>query len=295
VKGDIRLVATGRDLRTAPSGQTEVIDAARVELLVAYGQGRRVVTIESDPARPELAALAGGGTAGGFRAAIDSALPGERERGSLVYQLLDDVPTAVLVNGYAVSIALSPAERREVRRGAGSKVNPDLCAGWRVGGTMMREIEESGLPPVFRGPPAGQLGPADDPMAWHRIAPLPPTSMRRARCIDVWRDGGTFAVDAFFRDSHVDGEGVEEIVHEYSVRGAVDSMTLRFSDIGAEIGALPYGDCHAAASSAERLVGVPVAELRDRVRRDFTGPATCTHLNDTLRALEDLPALIAAL
>ena len=78
VRGDVRLVATGRDLRTGADGQGTAIDAVRLELLVAYAQGRRIVTIESDPLRAELAALAGGGTAGGYRAAVDAALPGER-------------------------------------------------------------------------------------------------------------------------------------------------------------------------------------------------------------------------
>jgi hypothetical protein len=33
--------------------------------------------------------------------------------------------------------------------------------------------------------------------------------------------------------------------------------------------------------------------LRSRIRETFTGVSTCTHLNDTLRALAALPALAA--
>jgi hypothetical protein len=33
-------------------------------------------------------------------------------------------------------------------------------------------------------------------------------------------------------------------------------------------------------------------ELRDRVRGEFVGISTCTHLNDTLRAIADLDALL---
>jgi len=35
-----------------------------------------------------------------------------------------------------------------------------------------------------------------------------------------------------------------------------------------------------------------VTELRDHVRTEFTGISTCTHLNDTLRCLGDIGALI---
>ena len=35
-----------------------------------------------------------------------------------------------------------------------------------------------------------------------------------------------------------------------------------------------------------------LAELRDRVRAEFVGTSTCTHLNDTLRAIADLDALL---
>ncbi len=39
--------------------------------------------------------------------------------------------------------------------------------------------------------------------------------------------------------------------------------------------------------------GMALAELRDRVRGEFVGISTCTHLNDTLRAIADLDALSA--
>jgi hypothetical protein len=44
--------------------------------------------------------------------------------------------------------------------------------------------------------------------------------------------------------------------------------------------------------SAGRLAGNPVAGLRQHVRDTFLGTSTCTHLNDTLRSLEDIPALL---
>jgi hypothetical protein len=58
---------------------------------------------------------------------------------------------------------------------------------------------------------------------------------------------------------------------------------------------LPWFECPQAAASAARLTGRPLAGLRPAVRAEFLGPTTCTHLNDTLRALEDVAALINAL
>jgi hypothetical protein len=37
---------------------------------------------------------------------------------------------------------------------------------------------------------------------------------------------------------------------------------------------------------------MPLSELRERVRGEFVGTSTCTHLNDTLRAIADLDALL---
>jgi len=66
-------------------------------------------------------------------------------------------------------------------------------------------------------------------------------------------------------------------------------------DIGARAHVLPWVECPGALASATRLSGMPVAELRDHVRREFRGTSTCTHLNDTLRSLGDVNVLIAGL
>ncbi len=55
---------------------------------------------------------------------------------------------------------------------------------------------------------------------------------------------------------------------------------------------LPWVECPAAAASAARLAGLSVAGLRDHVRTTLIGTSTCTHLNDTLRSLEDVAALL---
>jgi hypothetical protein len=119
--------------------------------------------------------------------------------------------------------------------------------------------------------------------------------MRRRRRLDVVvpvESEEVYRFDAHFRDSHMDQDGVEWVVHEYSATGSFDIVGGRVLDIDAEAHVLPWMECPGAVASAKRLSGMPIAELRDRVRREFTGSSTCTHLNDTLRSLGDLEVLV---
>ena len=174
----------------------------------------------------------------------------------------------------------------------------DICAGWAHDATMMVTIRTKGAIPVAIGPPAPVLERPDDPWAWHDMEPLAPHAMRRRRRLDLVAPTGPdpeYRVDVHFRDSHMDAEGVESVVHEYSVSGAVDGVEGRVLEMVAEARVLPWMECPGAVASAGRLVGMPLAELRTWVRRELTGASTCTHLNDTLRSLGDVTALASVL
>jgi hypothetical protein len=239
----------------------------------------------------------------GFRSRANEACPGEREGGTLLHLLLDDLPGAALVSGYSAQRAGEldqPRRRPEGDAGSASGLaqmmasQDDLCAGWDHEGTLMVTIRSTGEIPVSSGPPAPSLERHDDPLAWHAMPPLPPHAMRRRRRLDVEGPGDPRVAhhfDAHFRDSHVDEHGAEWVVHEYSATGGFDIAVGRVLDIGAEARVLPWMECPGAVASAERLSGMPIAELRTRVRREFTGSSTCTHLNDTLRSLGDLEVL----
>jgi hypothetical protein len=121
--------------------------------------------------------------------------------------------------------------------------------------------------------------------------------MRRLRRLDVMpptADGAPAAVDVFFRDSHVDGEGRETIVHEYSVAASVDVAARTIATIDARADVLPWRECPQAIASASRLVGRTLAGLRPYVRGEFIGTTTCTHLNDVLRGLTDVDHMLDA-
>jgi hypothetical protein len=278
----------GRDLWTGPDGEGDVVSEASLEATIAYVQNRTVRSIAVEPEAPSLGGLEGMRVSGGFRAAMEDALPEEDRTASLRYQLLDELPSATLVSGNAIAAGgLHPARGSfDLSRQA------DICAGWATGGTILVEADQTGQVPIVTGPVAPPLE-TDDPLAWHRLGPMPPHTMRRWRRIDVWRPepGGPLAVEAFFRDSHVDAEGLETVVHEYLVTADVEPGTYRFLSCRAALGVLPWAECPGALASASRIEGTTPHDLRPRVRETFKGTSTCTHLNDTLRALAALPHL----
>ena len=294
----------GRDLVTYLDGDTAVVDAGAFEATVDYANAQRVVALASTPAVAGLDQLVGRSASTGFRAALNEVVAGQDLVGRPVYQLLDDLPVATLISGYSPQQAMAArgsgrdaprARCRGARRKGSSCVQQaDLCAGWKAGGTIMlghgRRRTAGG-----DGTRRAALDRADDPWAWHEVpGALPALVMRRRRRIDVVPapDDATVLVDAHFRDSHVDDEGTETVVHEYVIGLVLDGRDLRVVDSSATPRVLPWFECPEAAGSAERLVGRPLDGLRASVRAEFLGTSTCTHLNDALRALEDVPALV---
>jgi hypothetical protein len=302
--GDSIVVARARDLRTGSDLGGSVL--GQVELRVRIDGTRQLLEIAATPPAPGLDQLIGCLVGPGFRSTVNRLFPDEQKAGTLLHLLLDDLPGATLVSGYALQRA--GAFRRPPRSAPGGGDGPDLarmmaaqddlCAGWAHEGSMMVSIRRTGEIPVPTGPPAPMLERTDDPLAWHAMDPLPPHGMRRRRRLDVTApegDDGRYGVDAHFRDSHVDDAGVESVVHEYSVFATVDRDGARVEDIGARAQVLPWVECPGALASADRLSGMAIAELRNHVRREFKGTSTCTHLNDTLRSLGDVDVLVGEL
>ena len=287
--GPVTLVARGRDLRTDTDGRADVVDEARVEVEATPFMQGRLTRIELEPAAPGIDALVGASPYAGFRKAVEAVVPGERQSGSVRHQLLDDLPTALMLSGRVLrAVGLGVGERP-----AGRGLPVDICAGWSDGGTAVLGYTDLG-PPLLVGPVAPEVE-GDDALGWHAHDALPPHSTRRRRRLDVWQADGVGHVDCFFRDSHVDGDGVETVVHEYTVHGTFDPVSLVFTASDADFGALPYPECPGAVASAARLTGEETAGLRRRVLQTMVGPSTCTHLNDQLRSLEDVGVLLRAL
>ncbi|SEP23728.1 DUF2889 domain-containing protein [Trujillonella endophytica] len=299
--GPLHLLGAARDLGTAPDGTASVLRTAETTAVVVGG---RVEELRTAPAHPGTADLLGLRAASGWRTALDAALPDERAARSPLFLLLDDVPVTSLISGYALMIegpSAAPAGGATSPAGAALSAalgaSAGICSGWREDGTMMVHIRSRGSLPPMQGPVAPELRTADAD-GWHAFGPLPPGAMRRHRRLDVAADPAdpaVLVVDAMFRDSHTSLAGTETVLHEYDVRARVDRATGTVLAAQALPRVLPWQECPAAAASAGRLAGTAVADLRARVRAEFGGTSTCTHLTDALRELEDVVALAADL
>jgi hypothetical protein len=286
----LHLAGAARDLETTASG-ARVLDAASLDADV--DPHRQLARLELVPDRPEAAALIGSVVGSGFRARVETVVPGEG--GSPLGLLLDDLPGATLISGY-VRI------RSEAHAGlpAGSTVPAaalhamtDVCSGWRAGGRAMASVARGDGIPMQDCPPAPDLTATDggsDDWGWHEMGPLPPRAMRRRRRIDVsGRD--LVEVDAMFRDTYGEPDGTEVVLHEYGVRAGLAPEGLVVRSIEASPAVLPFHECPLAADHVSDLVGQPIADFRRTVREQLRTTRSCTHLNDMLRVLADVAFL----
>ncbi|HYO86925.1 MAG TPA: DUF2889 domain-containing protein [Dermatophilaceae bacterium] len=281
-----------RDLLTpASSGPARVLAHAGIDATIA--RDRTIRWLASQPVRPSLQALVGARGGGNLRGHLGAVVPQDRAAGNVLHLLLDDLAVLTLISWYAFSqwvpvdrlLAAAPPQLRGGMVGA--------CYGLRAGSTA---LDPAGLPrhsDLVR--PVPPLHDGRDPWAWHDIEPdAAGVAMRRARRIDVWVDGSTVMVDGGFQDSMTSPDGRRRAVHEYLFAAAADRAGM-LTRLSADPRVLPYTECPAAAAAVGRFVGAPLNDLRRLVLHDLGGPRGCTHLNDALRGLADVPGLAARL
>jgi hypothetical protein len=291
----LHLVGRARDLVTTHTGDPVVVDEASMRAVV--DMERRITSIESTPPRPGIEHLVGsqGGTY--LRGAIDEALPGEREAATPLHLLLDDIAGTSLIAGFVWTRHLDPAElaarRDQAPAGFGQRKGKVICSGLRPGGSAQQAFSGE-RESVHAIRTAGRLVTDDDVYAWHEFPPRPVVSMRRHRRIDVTPVDDVFEIDAFFRDSYWEPDGTEMALHEYNVVASVDAADLTLRSVEATPRVLPFPECQWAPEHAVLLVGRPVQSFRTDVQTTLTELQACTHLNDMLRCLTEVPALAAA-
>ncbi|MDT5010305.1 MAG: hypothetical protein QOH57_1922 [Mycobacterium sp.] len=287
--GEVDVDLRARDVRTAPAGAVEV--GAECELR-SHLSNRVIQRISATPDDRRLDRLSACLVGPGFRNVVADVLADEAGRATLLHLLLDDWPGASLVSGYAAQHALiTRGAELPVGDGVADRMT-GICSGFAPTSSVVSFVSRNNLMPNAPGPAAPDLI-RSDPDGIHPVDPLPPHSMRRLRRLDLHpRRGESVDFDAHFRDSHVDGASVETVVHEYTVNGTVELAGRTITELTAAVHVLPWQECPGALGSAARVRGMALAELRPRIRTEFVGTSTCTHLNDTLRSLGDLDALI---
>jgi len=286
--GTMSMVGRARDLVTSAGSGAPFICAE--DAFAARLQGdRTIVEIEATPDRPAIRGLVGVRGGGHLRRALDEVLPDERRGATPLHLILDDLSGASLVAGWAWSrwtmaraIAAAPAARKK----------EGVCIGFRPGSGAL--AVEGGPQPEQNAAHVVDLRRTDDPEGWHAFTAQPEVGMRRARRIDVWVDD-LLRIDSAFQDSATNPQGGRTAIHEYRLTASADPVSLQLLSVEADPRVLPYAECPAAAANAQRLVGTPLPELREKVLVELRGTAGCTHLNDALRALAEVPRLVARL
>jgi len=285
------MVGRARDLLTPEQGDAVVLGTGGFKILTS--PIREIMRIEISPDHPRVQEMVGIRAGGASRRALVSVL-GDLQ-GTPTFQLLDDFAGASLVAGWIWTRwregQASAPQRAAMQSLAGRNgVMDNICTGFTVGGTSLKP---DGRPDNSNQSFAevGPLESPDDPLGWHSMPFQEGPKKRRARRIDLWREGGLLKVDAGFQDSGSNPEGRRSALHEYRVFAEIEPETGKLAALQALPMILPYRECPGASVKATRMVGANVEDFRDVVLETLPGTMGCTHLNDVLRALADVPAL----
>lgn len=295
VEGETVLDGRVRDLVTRPDGDVRTV--ADVELRVVLDHPhRQIQQIASSPGVAELSRLVGHPAMAGHRARVAELSADALVAGTGMHRLLDDLPGATLVSGVAhrpwlgLEVYLSHKADVQSRRMTG------VCAGYQEGSSAL--APDGTLRWEQRRWDGEEVTAVPDPLAWHEIPEPVGPATRRSRRLDVWLEGDGVAFESFYQDSTNLPEGGRQIVHEYVVGGrARTDASGRWVLAGVEPTprALPYPECPLTVPNAQRLLGLPLTDLRTEVLTELAGPLGCTHLNDTYRTWCDVEPLMAEL
>jgi hypothetical protein len=290
---ELSLQGRARDLLTPTEGAPRVLSAA--DLSAVAGRERDIQSIEGDPPVAGLQRLVGVRAGSGLRGAIARELPEEVEGGTPLSLLLDDLGGATLIAGYTYFrwAEVFPEMRRRIENGP-QRVMQGTCSGFRPGSIALRVDGTLSHVRQNTARTASLVDPSD-PIGWHELHEHPLIGMRRARRIDIWANEGLIEIDAWFRDSVWVPEGHEEAIHEYQMLGQADRSTGELLSVEATPRVLPYAECPGAAPNASRMAGTNLHAMRTEVLERLRATDCCTHLNDGLRSLAEVPVLAAAL
>jgi hypothetical protein len=293
-----RMVGRARDFRTDTGGQGVVLAQGTFRLRML--EDKTIAEISSDPPRPGIATLVGERGGGHLRTVLRERMPDLIARNDPLYLVLDDISGTALVSAFAWSQWYPDfAEQMRARMASSDMENAlqqraNICWGLQEGNTG---LWPDGPPYSVADADAGDLVNAADPAGWHPFHDEEGPGFRRARRIDVVRDdeAGLLRIDSMFQDSAKLKEGGRVAIHEYLLRTTCDLATLEILTLEPEARILPFSECPGAMRNVGRLIGKRLDAIRSEVLALLRGPEGCTHLNDALRALADVPALAEGL
>jgi len=296
IEGQRLFIGASRDLHTPrePGGAPTVLAEARFEARMT--EDKTITAITADPAPEGLAQIVGARAGGHLRMLLREVMPAMIAEAHPLYLILDDLSGTALVSAFAWS-QWFPDWAEKIRQRLGEEEHARLmtqrvnvCWGLQEGNSG---VQPGGPPSNVADADAGDVRNPDDEHGWHALSDHVGAGFRRARRIDVTRDeaAGVLRIDSAFQDSAARPDGTRVAIHEYSLRAAADMNSLELLSIEPEARILPFSECPGAIANTRRLVGRKLSDIRDEVLTSLRGPEGCTHLNDALRALADVPQL----
>lgn len=293
-QGERLFIGRVRDFLTPVSGTGRTLDEAEFRARLAQDKTITAVTATPAPARiDELVGVRGGNH---LRLFIKETMPELISDGAPIYLALDDISGTALVSAFAWSQWHENwAERlrdtmkpEEFERMMSDRVN--ICWGLQEGNSG---VSREGPPRNVAEADAGDVCNPADPQGWHALPENDGPGFRRARRIDVSHDtaSGLIRIDAAFQDSAARRDGSRVAIHEYNISANADPDTLEILTLEPEARILPFSECPGAVANTKRLIGSRLPDVRQSVLAQLRGPEGCTHLNDALRALAEVPKL----
>lgn len=299
-KGQRLFIGASRDLHTPlePGGAPVVLAEARFEARMA--EDKTITAIMADPLPEGLAQIVGARAGGHLRNALREVMPSMIAEAHPLYLILDDLSGTALVSAFAwLQWFPNWAEELKQRKGEDEHARlltqrVNVCWGLQEGNSG---VQPGGPPGNIADADAGDVRNPDDEHGWHALSDHEGAGFRRARRIDVTRDEdvGVLRIDSAFQDSAPRLDGSRIAIHEYALRVTADLESFELLSIEPEARILPFSECPGVIANTQRLVGRNLADIRNEVLMQLRGPEGCTHLNDALRALADVPQLVRAL
>jgi hypothetical protein len=293
-----RMTGRGQDSLLLLDGSQHLL--AQQSVTIDVGTHRNIIAINAAPACSGLDGLVGARAGGQSRTLLGEVLPGERAEASLLHGLIDDFAGASLVAPWALSRwpsqarANAEAPKATDQKGPARRSMSGVCIGLRPGASS---LDSNGMPRQDKQSYCRvvSLIHPEDPQGWHSLADQAGPGMRRARWTDIRLEGDFVLIGAGFQDSAVSADGGREAIHEYRIAATAHATTGKLLAIEITPHILPYNECPKAIPNTVRLLGGSLAEFRQKVPETLPGTAGCTHLNDVLRTLADVPALTGKL
>ncbi len=294
----MRMRGRGRDLVTLASGETRLLGDDTTEIIA--NPLREIMTIKTIRGSEAAQSMVGHRGGGHLRSLIAQLLPAEHENTSPMHLLLDDFSGASLVAGWAwsrwhgdwIQRIREEFESNPEARAAQVRKMEGICTGFAPGstalnpdGTSVQSSQSATIVPPLPNP--------EDDLSWHPLNQQEGVGMRRARRTDVWFESGKIGIDVGFQDSSTSPDGgVNRVaIHEYQLSAVADAETFQLISIEVDPRVLPYRECPGASPRAKYMEGVDLRGFRLDVLDKLPGALGCTHLNDVLRSMADIPNL----